>query len=496
MGADPTLVAGAFKVAQSLVPQDLSGFYKTQYELRAKTMNDVMSFFKTRDEAAKEAMSVLTDKHDIIQSSLASSGRVQAPGEYDAISAQLDDVQERYKQAIKDKDKKTQHLLEGEASRIIQQIERLESGWGTVATFLKEGEIDAEATGEQTFAVINQVWDKDGDPSKITHSWEDGSLTYIVDTGNTEWGENGIVTIKADDLMGKVIPKAHAASGALLDFERKYREHGKKGGTYYSEDVHEEIKSSVFKTMKDFAGMVNWKTKGRLSFKESLMTSTEIWDALNDLDPTEIAKLEALGGVEDGVINAKDFKNGKNAATLISALTNIDDPNFNKEAAYNAGAAHLEKGVRGRYEEGNKLYKPPSDGSGYENKKVEWRYEEDGETKKGEIWSDDIINIQNELMALGKSNINSFKTDQTVLIAGQHYGYFKDRGFARVGKSTTGQVQLTLIGSKGKGALGPDDTPRGGWFKSIAEVLRDAGIPTTYLQYTQTASTGNQKLTW
>ena len=39
-----------------------------------------------------------------------------------------------------------------------------------------------------------------------------------------------------------------------------------------------------------------------------------------------------------------------------------------------------------------------------------------------------------------------------------------------------------------------DETAKGGWFKSIAEVLSDAGLPTTYLQYTNTASTGLSKL--
>ena len=75
MGADATLVEGAFKVAQSLVPQDLSKFYKAQYEMRAQTMKDVNEFFKAKDDEAKAAMGILTDKYDLIMSSLSSSGR-------------------------------------------------------------------------------------------------------------------------------------------------------------------------------------------------------------------------------------------------------------------------------------------------------------------------------------------------------------------------------------------------------------------------------------
>ena len=52
------------------------------------------------------------------------------------------------------------------------------------------------------------------------------------------------------------------------------------------------------------------------------------------------------------------------------------------------------------------------------------------------------------------------------------------------------------MGRKDAKKLKPGDTPKGGWFKTIAEVLRDAGLPTTYLQYTNTASTGGQKAVW
>jgi hypothetical protein len=355
MAADATLVEGAFKVAQSLVPQDLSGFYKAQYEMRTQTMKDVNEFFKTKDDEAKAAMGVLTDKYDTIMSSLASSGRTGAEGEYDAIADQLERVTAEYNTAIKSKDKKTQHKLEGEASRIVQQIERLESGHTAIAEFLKNEEIDAEATGGANFKVLDMVWDPETAPDKIEHIWENGSLTYKVNTENPNYGQDGWVTIKADDLMQSIVPKAHASKTALLDFEKGYRVSGEKGKEYYQEDVIDEIISGVFKTKKDFAGMVNYKMKGRLSFKEALITDQTIWNALNSLDPTEIAKLEK-GLVEDGRITAADFANGKNAATLIDALTNIHSENFNKDAAYNAAGAYFEKGVKGRYDEGKIWY--------------------------------------------------------------------------------------------------------------------------------------------
>ena len=358
MGADATLVEGAFKVAQSLVPQDLSGFYKAQYEMRTQTMKDVNEFFKTRDDEAKAAMAGITDKYDLIMSSLASSGRSGATGEYDAIAEQLERVTAEYGQAIKSKDKKTQHKLEGEASRIIQQIDRLEAGHGAIAEFLKNEEIDAEATGAENFTVLDMVWDPKTDPNKIKHVWEDGSLTYVVDTGNTSYGENGVVTIKADDLMKSYIPKAHAAKGALLAFEKDYRGLGEKGKEYYQADVIDEIISGVFTTKKAFAGMVNYKMKGRDSFKEALMNDQTIYDALNKLNPTEIAKLEALGSQvdADGRISALDFENSENAIKLIDSLTNIHSENFNKDAAYSAAGAYFEKGVKGRYDEGKIWY--------------------------------------------------------------------------------------------------------------------------------------------
>mgnify|MGYP003151316088 CR=1 FL=1 len=154
------------------------------------------------------------------------------------------------------------------------------------------------------------------------------------------------------------------------------------------------------------------------------------------------------------------------------------------------------------YEQGKANYKPATGtgaGAGaYKNRKVKYPNPRKGGTSNLEIWSDDIINIQNQLSNIMNTAKDADKdpyttnVDNVVLVGEQNYMYYPGKGWARVYKDDKVSPNWRVDWHyKGTGDERKKDAPSGGWFKSIKDVLGDQNMPTTYLQY----NTGPQAAT-
>ena len=134
----------------------------------------------------------------------------------------------------------------------------------------------------------------------------------------------------------------------------------------------------------------------------------------------------------------------------------------------------------------------------YKNRSVEYEQafgvKAGGKAKTLTTTSDNIINMQNNMVKVMKKvkarevqeNEDIFTLDNSsvVKVTNQWYGYFKDRGWARVEKKG---AQFRVVGGwKGKGA---GQQPEEGFLPNIGDVLNDINLPTTYLKYSGKVAT-------
>ena len=560
MGADRTLVEGAYRAAMAKVPGDYSKFYWAQMSSNQQALDkfiksgkDVMDYMTLLNEET-EALGVTQKKKDSEESnrldktltkaaidfgSLLNGGNQKLFNTkiYDIFNVRADNFRDRMEKAspvngvdTSEKKKERQHIW-GQAQGSVTELKNMGSELLIIAKLNNEKHLSKEGMGgDRAMYQISSVVDfYNGIGNNVSVEDTEEGIVFVVDGSNhidpltgekskdidgNQWGK---MRITAKNLFNNAIPKARGQQKYYGDIvaenEKQIRILAGKGKEskfdYFGNK--DSIKTNMFTDEKAFVDLMHrpWigmEEGGGMSPRDIWMKNPENY--VNTYGSLGVAFANTVGN-KDNFITEEDFVLPKDRIKIADALfrptlaDGTPNPNFSWEAGAEAGSTVLTD-ILQKKDEQFKLENPVEEGGGggggttYKNKKHEWRYNTtvDGkkEVVKGEIWSDDIINTQNELMSLGKSNINSFDNEQTVLIGGQHYGYFKDRGFARVGKSTTGQVQLTVMGRKGAKRLKPGDTPKGGWFKSIAEVLRDAGLPTTYLQYTNTASTGLSKL--
>ena len=104
--------------------------------------------------------------------------------------------------------------------------------------------------------------------------------------------------------------------------------------------------------------------------------------------------------------------------------------------------------------------------AGSKNRKVQYN---DNSGRRAEIWSDDIINIKDQLKLMsekkGKAGAQSLVT-----VGEGTYTYVKGKGFARADRRDDGKIVFMATGG----------IPEGGYFKTINDVLTDQGIPLGY----------------
>ena len=555
MGADRTLVEGAYRAAMAKVPGDYSKFYwqqamsgvqatKSILEAGQSGMEYLMGKLEALNEETRvrEKLRKKADNEQFNKFETAADAAGIKFGSYerggnqemfhkkifDLYLEQSDELKKAYKlvNTTGDDDtpenKKQRMIIWGELQAGVNELKTLTTEVLTIGTLNKGKQISKEGmNGTRTMYNYEQIINQDGDWANVTveRTKEEG-LVFVIDpsgyvdplTGKPGVNEDGSAwgkeRVAAKNFMKNLIPKAHGQlkwwlkdNGENEEIVLKNAKNNKKHSKFNFGDKKEGIKNNMFTDEKAYVDLVN-----RAVIKMEDGPSKSVRDIWFENPELQTATYGSLGvalaqqvGNKDNFITEADFVLPKDRQKIADALfrptlsDGTPNPNFSWDAGTDVASDILAQIQNKRYDDlvsENPIVDDPDNKTTYKNKKHEWRIEttdkktNKSKTIKGEIWSDDIINHQNELMTLGSRQSNSFKSDQTVLIAGQHYGYWRGSGFARVNKNDKGDVSREQ-----KGGI-----PTGGWFKTIADVLKDAGLPTTYLQYTNTASTGKSRL--
>jgi len=327
MKADPTLVAGARSVAQAMKPLDMSKYYQAQAEMQGNFYDTIKTIFDKKQLESEAIMARINDPIEKILTNIANDGTEGSEKQYDAASTMLEGWKEEYRAAVNSGDKKAQHKILGKLNNMSTQNTQIETDLMTLGQLITNDEVNATATDPSTFAALEKLIDFENNNPDVTYSYDErGNLTYVVDTGNTEYGDNGFVTVKASDIKKLVIPFAHEAETKYGEILQNSKTLGNtKGGKFDFENTKYLLSRTVFNSEQAFADLVTRKFGGnKESFRDALIKDPKLQEILMGLDSSYDANKS--GGIGDELVQNTDgtFVNDANATAIIDALTNIN----------------------------------------------------------------------------------------------------------------------------------------------------------------------------
>ena len=337
MKADANLIASFSRLGKSMVGLDMGEYYKAQYEMQDNFYQTIKSIFDKKKIESEAIMDKLNAPMEKILTDIANDGTVGSEKHYDAASAMLEGWKEEYRMAVNSGDKKAQHKILGKLNNMSTQNTQLETDLLTIGQLITNGEINATATDPSTFAAIEKLIDFDNNNPDVTYSYDDkGNLTYVINTENQEYGENGFVTIKASEIKDLVIPFAHQAETKYGEILQNTRTLGAtKGGKFDFENTKYLLSRTVLNNKQAFADLVTRKFSGQKeSFRDALIKDPNLHKILYDLDSSY--DVNQSGSISDELATNADgsFVNPENAQVIIDSLTNINAKGANGESIF------------------------------------------------------------------------------------------------------------------------------------------------------------------
>lgn len=337
MKADANLIASFSRLGKSMVGLDMGEYYKAQYEMQGNFYDTIKTIFDKKQMESEAIMDKLIAPMEKILMDIANDGTVGSEKHYDSASVVLEGWKEEYRVAVSSGDKKAQHKILGKLNNMSTQNTQLETDLITIGQLITNDEINATATDPSTFAAIEKLIDFDNNNPDVTYSYDEkGSLTYIIDTGNTEYGDNGFVTVKASDIKKLIIPFAHEAETTYGEILQNIKTAGNtKGGKFDFENTKYLISRTVLNNKQAFADLVTRKFGGnKESFRDALIRDPKLQEMLMGLDSSY--DVNKSGGIDDELAQNADgtFVNHENASVIIDSLTNINAKAINGESIF------------------------------------------------------------------------------------------------------------------------------------------------------------------
>ena len=378
MGADASLVEGAYRAAMANVPKDYSQMYASLAESQVGAVRGVVTAgihafanVKAVREKKKKELAVETKKFsnsaDIVLNKIASYKKNEALNEkiYNQYFDKIQTLKEEFElnNAIGDDDtpemQKARHKLYAELEKYKNQAVQIRGDFLKLGELDKAKQINYEASGAENLAVMAEVLNQDGDYTNVDMEWDDKGgmfavdMTHVVD--ENEFLEDGvtknpnfmqplygepdddgryIIRMRFDDVMNKIIVKDPATETAINKIIIDSYGSGKEvGGAEFDFSLTADKIRDAIKDENVFVDLANRRLQGhKLSWADSL----EAHPAISVMTYENLGvDASAADTNRDGVISATEAQqlNAENQAMVIDALTDRTHANFDLETS-------------------------------------------------------------------------------------------------------------------------------------------------------------------
>ena len=364
MGADATLVEGAYRAAMANVPSDYSSHYNKMAEAHQRAMSglstSIVEGVKTvatalaeKRQEKKKKLDINSNKFSVaadkVLNKMASYKKNESLNQqmYDKYFDKIQGLKDEFEanNAVGDEDtpelQKARHKLYGKLEQFKNQVVQIRSDFLKLGQFDQDKQINYTASGGKNLAVMAEILDQDGDYSNVDMQWDDKGGMFVVDMSHDVDGiEDGlygepdeegryIVNMRFGDMMKKIVIKdPKTETDIIKTIGNQYANGQEKDGSNFDFTLTKDKIRDMIKDEGVFMDLANRRLQGH----------SQSWaDALENHPAISLMAYDNIGidasyadTNNDGIISPKEAQqlDVANQEMVIDALTNRDNDFF------------------------------------------------------------------------------------------------------------------------------------------------------------------------